>query len=181
MLSVAFLAVVAYLLASGLVRRTAPAFEPTPVGRRPAADTLPVDVTVTLDARDPVRWRFLDLETGSVLDPPDTAGWDLAARRFHIIAADGIADLGTTATDAVPEAPLAAYRPNDTGGDSVNPAIARWYDYDFLSHLLEPKANTYAVRTREGGHAVFTIVGYYCPKLSAGCITVNYRFTASGR
>ena len=178
-LGAAFVLVIAFLLASALARRTAPAFEPTQVGRRTAADTLPDTVTVTLDVRDPVRWRFLDLETGSVLDAPDTAGWDLAARRFHIIAAVGIADLGVTPLDAVTDPPAAGYVANHTGGDSANPAVARWYQYDFLSHLLEPKPNAYAIRTQEGAHAIFRIVGYYCPELSAGCLTVRYRLLRS--
>jgi hypothetical protein len=175
-----FLVVIAYLLTSALTRRTAPAFAPTPVGRRPAADTLPVIVTVTLDARDPVQWRFLDFETGSVLDPPDTAGWDLAARRFHLIAAEGIANLGSTPIESVTDAPAAGYRPNDVQGDSVNPAVARWYVYDFLSHLLEPKPDMYAIRTQEDRYAIFTIVSYYCPALSAGCLTIRYRFPSNG-
>lgn len=174
-LGAAFVVAIAFLLTSALARRTAPAFEPTPVGRRTAADTLPDTVTVTLDARDPVRWRFLDLETGSVLDAPDTAGWDLAARRFHIIAAVGIADLGVTPLGSVTNPPTTGYLSNRPVGDSANPALARWYEYDFLSHLLKPKPNAYAIRTWEGGYAIFEIVGYYCPELSAGCLTVRYR------
>ena len=169
-----FLLLLGYLLASSLTRRRSAVFAPreavTPraVGQGP--DTL------TIDARDTERWRFVDLERGRTLAPPDTAGWDLAIRRFHVIASGAIADAGAIAFDSLARPPESGYMTNSTGSDSINPGIRRWYSYGMLSHLLVPKGHLYVVRTRRGRFAKLELLSYYCPGLEAGCLTFRYAF-----
>ncbi len=161
-----FLVLLVYLVTSSLTRRTQPTFEPTPPGAT-GRDTL------TVDATDERTWRFVDLDRGAVVLPPDTAGWDLAVRRFRILAAGSAADVGATPFDALATAPDSGYI---TGADrdSSNAALRRWYAYSMLSHLLEPNGHLYVVRTREGRRAKLEFLSYYCPGLRAGCLTFRY-------
>lgn len=176
-----FLAVITYLVVASLSRREALVFPPTPPDPRSVPpDTLVMD-TITLDARDPSRWVFFDFDRQSTVMPPDTAGWDLGVRRFYVIAAGGIADLGKRGFDAVLEAPDTGYVANTTRGDTLNPAIRRWYRYSITTHLLEPNGHVYAVRTRGGRHAKIEILSYYCPGLQAGCLTFRYAYHPAGR
>ncbi|HEV8358326.1 MAG TPA: HmuY family protein [Gemmatimonadales bacterium] len=169
-----FLGLLGYLLASSLTRHESAAFAPreavTPRAGGRGPDTL------TIDARDPERWRFVDLERGRTLAPPDTAGWDIAIRRFHVIASGAIADAGAVAFDSLARPPESGYMTNTTGSDSINPGIRRWYSYGMLSHLLVPKGHLYVVRTSEGRFAKLELISYYCPGLEAGCLTFRYRF-----
>lgn len=176
-----FLAAVAYLVAASLARREQPTYPPSAVQPRPWPPNAAIVDTLTVDARDASRWRFVDLERRSVVLPPDTQGWDLAFRRFHVMAAAGVADLGGTPLDSVRGPPRGGYLPNDTVGDTVNLALRRWYRYGFTSHLLEPKRRTYAVRTSDSATAVLEILSYYCPGLTAGCPTIRYRVPVEGR
>jgi hypothetical protein len=175
-----FLVLIGLIVIPPLTRRHVPTFEPTPpgaVGRIGSA--WPTD-TVTVDASDAASWRFVSLTRGEVLTPPDTAGWDLAARRFHIIAAEAVADLGAVAFEAVDRAPDAGYVRNGVGSDTTNAAIRRWYDYSMLTHLLKPKRHVYVVRTRDGGYAKFQILSYYCTGLKPGCLTMQYTYPLAG-
>ena len=169
-----FLAAIAYLVASSLVKPDVASFAPTPPSRaRPAGDGVRDD-TVTLDASDSRAWRFFDFARGSILTPPDTAGWDLAVRRYHIIAHDAIADLGATTFSGVHRAPARGFTPNTTGRDTTNAAIAHWYRYGILTHRLEPSGHVYVVRTRAGGYAKMQILSYYCSGAVPGCVTFRY-------
>jgi hypothetical protein len=171
-----FLIVVAYLVTASLARRSLPTFMPSPIAPRAlGTDTVRSD-TFTVDARDPAVWQFYDFDRRSVVFSPDTAGWDLAFRRIHIIAGDAIADLGIPSFDSVEKAPADGYVTNRLASDTINLAISKWYDYSFLSHLLEPKERTYVVKTREGRFAKFVILSYYCTGFSAGCFTVRYAY-----
>jgi hypothetical protein len=170
----AFLALLAYVLVASLSRREVPTFLPREVlPLRAVADG---PDTLTVDARDSREWRLVDLDRGRVLPPPDTAGWDLGIRRFHIIVSRGITDLGTTDFDRLARAPQSGYIANTAGPDPVNPAVRRWYSYSMLSHLLVPKGRVYVMQTSEGRHAKLQVLSYYCPGLQAGCLTFRYRF-----
>ena len=168
-----FVAVLGYLLASSLTRREVPTFSrresvSRTAGRGPE--------TLTVDASEPAPWRFVDLDQGRVVAPPDTAMWDLAIRRFHLIAADAIADAGPVRFEELAEPPAAGYMGNTFGTDSSNVAIRRWYSYSMLSHLLVPKEQVFVVRTRGGRFAKLELLSYYCPGLLAGCVTFRYAF-----
>lgn len=173
---VLFVFAVAYLVGASFVRRTVPTFALTPAQPQLRTNGTARSDTVTVDARDPHRWRFFDFDRGSVIVPPDTVGWDLGFRRFHVIASAGILDMGKLPFDSLLRAPVDGYAANSLGTDTLNPAIKRWYAYDFLSHLLESREHTYVVRTLEGRYAKITILSYYCPGLTAGCVTLRYLY-----
>jgi hypothetical protein len=169
-----FVVLLGLLVASSVARPHAVAFPPrevvAPRDRGSGPDTL------TVDASNSSQWRFVDLDRGWVKSPPDTAGWDLAIRRFHVIAAEAIADAGVESFAGLARPPVSGYAANTLGSDTTNSAIRRWYSYRMLSHLLVPKGHIYVVKTREGRFAKVELISYYCPGLLAGCLTFRYQF-----
>ncbi|MFN2567313.1 MAG: HmuY family protein [Gemmatimonadaceae bacterium] len=152
-----FVVAMGYLVASSLTRRAAPTFAPTLEAR---GDTLTVDAT----AAD--RWRYVSLTRGRVLSPPDTAGWEIAVRRYNLIANGDVVDLGPAAFDTVRDVAVAS--------EANSSAISRWYRYSLLTHLLEPNDHVYVVRAGGGPLYKLQILSYYCPGLTAGCMTIRY-------
>lgn len=132
--------------------------------------------TLTVDASGSGPWRFVDLDGGRVVAPPDTSTWDLAIRRFRLIASDAIADVGPILFDNLAQPPDSGYMGNKFGSDTSNAAIGRWYSYSMMSHLLVPRGHLYVVRTRGGRFAKLEILSYYCTGLQAGCVTFRYAF-----
>lgn len=171
-----FFAALVYLVASSLSGRSAPEFDPTPPGggRARLAGAASAADTITIDARDSRTWHFISLTAHAVLVPPDTAAWDLAVRRHRIIGSGLIADLGAAVFESVTHAPRTGYVANKAGRDTTNAAIARWYRYSMLSHLLEPNGHLYAVRTSDGADFKVQVLSYYCTGLEAGCLTVRF-------
>jgi len=172
----AFLAVIAYLVAAGLVRPTVAEFVPTPPGVRPL--DRPGPDTVTVDARSETQWQFFSVARG-VLTAGDTAAWDLAFRRFHVISRGLAADAGP----AKPSAPAGAgtldlpakrFAPTVFARDTVNPVLARWYRYSVLTHLLRPNGHVYLIETRSGQRVALEFLSYYCPGAKPGCVTFRW-------
>lgn len=114
--------------------------------------------TVTLDVRDGDQWRYIDFDRGLLLVPPDSAGWDLAARRFQLRVPPAEA---VVSPSALPETDAEATLP-------------RWYHYDFLAHLLRPSGEQYRLHTDQGRDVDAEVLGYYCPGPTAGCLTLRY-------
>ena len=85
-----FLVVIVYLVAASFLRKAIPMFDPTVGTPFPRADILVVD-TITIDASDGDVWRFFDFALGSTMEVPDTAGWDLAFRRFQVVPSAAVA------------------------------------------------------------------------------------------
>ncbi|NIP78149.1 MAG: hypothetical protein GWM90_02655, partial [Gemmatimonadetes bacterium] len=143
-------------------------------------------VRLTLDAGHPDRWVYFDFSRGATVEEPRPGGWDLAFRRFHVttnggpgFAGRGAAiDLGDVPLDAVGVLPDSGWTVAD--GDSVNAALARWYDYGFVSHLLTPRARTYGIRTADGRFAAIRFLSYYCPGPTPGCVTFEYVYRGDG-
>jgi hypothetical protein len=166
---------------------------PTDVGDRRVGPVL-----YTLEARAAEQWTFFDFSRGSVVEVPHQFGvdWDLAFQRHKILANGGatnpkgrgaILNLGEVAFDEVIEAPSEGYI-DDTIA-SINPeaistenlAIKAWYHYNFLTHVLRPKPNVYAVRMADGKYAKLRIVSYYCDGGQAsGCFTIEYVYQGDG-
>ena len=169
-----FVVVIGYLLVMSLTPRSAVVYEPSEVEPANTRVTSLVYDTVTIDALDPTAWNFFDFDRRSPVAVPDTSGWDLAIRRFMVIAADAAVDLGKVAFDEVIDAPLSDYVATAFERDTVNAALERWYRYSLLSHLLEPNGHVYVVRTREGRYAKLEFLSYYCPGVVAGCVTFRY-------
>lgn len=170
------------LVAFSLRTPTVQEYAPTPIHPRNVGTRLVGPDTVTVDARNPDRWIFFDFSRASVVEDPGPTGWDLAFRRFHVIAnggggfagEGGIRDLGPVPFDSVETLPAGGYVPTEAGSDSTHPAIARWYDYGWTSHLLTPRPGVFAVRTADGRHAKLELLGYYCPEARPGCPTFRY-------
>ena len=175
-----FVIVIGFVVVSSMMPREALVFEPTPIGPTPAAIQTLLHDTVTIDSQEQTTWRFFDFDRASIVLPPDTAGWDLAIRRFAVIAADAVADMGPAVFDEVTEAPAAGFVVTSFGRDTVNAAIDRWYSYSMVSHLLEPNGHVYVVRTRESRFAKLEFLSYYCPGVVAGCLTFRYVFQPDG-
>jgi hypothetical protein len=168
-----FVAGLGYMVAASLARRAAPVFVPTSAAHAHSSEWARVGDTLTLDATDGARWRFASLTLGHPLDGADTAHWEVAARRYRITVAGAVADLGVVPFErahAGPSARFVASRPGETG----NEAIGHWYRYSLVTHLLEPDGRVYALRTGGGRQWKLQILGYYCPGLTAGCLTLRY-------
>lgn len=177
---VVFLAALVYLVGSSLVPRDAVEFALVPIVPRAAPPAGLVEDTVTIDARDQNAWRFFDFETGAPIEVPDTAGWDLAFRRFNVMVSGEARDLGDVTFTDVGEAPVLGYSATVFGRDTTNDGLSRWYAYNLLSHLLEPDGHVYVIRTRGGRYAKVEFLGYYCQGMSPGCVTLRYRYQGDG-
>lgn len=177
------------MIASSLTEREVAEYAPTPPdpgprdaerGAREGAVAGPALYTV--DASGAEGWTFFDFSRGSVVERPAPGEWDLAFQRFRIIAngGDGFAgragalDLGERPLADVRSVPDSGYVPTVVRSDSTNEALSDWYDYRMMSHLLEPKDRSYAVRTADGRYAVLRFLGYYCPGARPGCVTFEY-------
>jgi hypothetical protein len=190
-----FLVTIGYAVAASFARPSVTIFEPSPI-KTPVANgdpgvggpithdavtgSEPTTAVITIDATDDVTWRYLDLDRGTVVIPPDTAGWDVGFRRHTIIVAAGAVDAGEVPWDSVTRAPAGAYPVASRGADAGHPAMRRWYRYRMLTHVLEPKHNVYVIRTAAGEYAKLQILSYYCPGPRAGCPTVRYTLPIAG-
>lgn len=161
---VLFMLVLGYIVGASLVRRDTATF--TERSPQPGGLTLGSADTVTVDTGDPEQWRYVDLDQGRLLAPPDTSAWDLALRRYQIRVRGAMARLEDRSLDNNSAEVLLE--------DHGQLAIGKWYRYSMLSHLLEPKGGGYFIRTDEDRVAKLEILSYYCPGLTAGCLTFSY-------
>jgi hypothetical protein len=186
---IGLLMIVAVIFVLSSLRRSTPLtfypvsdFDPREVGDRLVGPSV-----ITVDGRGDELMLF-DFSTGSVAEFPDPLGWDLAFRRFTILAnggpdfsgQGGILDLGIASLDSLRTVPTNGYAPNTPGREVSNAATAEWYEYSWTSHVLTPKPNIFAVRTADGRYAMFQILSYYCPAAQAGCTTIRYRYQGAG-
>ena len=170
------------LVALTLQAPAVPTYAPTPPAPRDVGPRLVGPILFTVDATAPDVWRYFSFRLGSVVDTPGARDWDLAFRRYSIIAGDGVGilDLGETRLDAVQRVPEEGYVGNEGRAEPRNPAIASWYRYGFFSHVLTPKPHVWAVRTADGRYAKLEMVGYYCPGARPGCPTFRYVYQGDG-
>lgn len=175
-------------VATSLRQPAVDAFQVTPPAPREVGGALVGPIRYTVDASSEAAWRYFDFSRGSLVTPTGPLDWDLAFRRFHIIANGGagfgghggIANLGNVAFDSVTVAPASGYSASTAGRDSTNAAVARWYNYSWSSHLLKPKPAVWVVRTADGRYARVRIVSYYCTGARPGCVTFEYVYQGSG-
>jgi hypothetical protein len=171
-----------------LQRPSPPMYAPSPVVSDSAREARVGPVVRTVDATASDAWTHFSFQAGAVVRDPGPTDWDLAFRRFQIIANGGqgffgeagIRDLGEVPFHEVGTVPVEGYVPTVARGDSVNAAIREWYDYSFLSHLLTPRPRVYAVRTADGRFAKLELLGYYCPGAQPGCVTFRYVYAGDG-
>jgi hypothetical protein len=165
-----FVAATAYLIASSLTRRSVLTYAPTPApldqdsgSRAPGA----ID-TLTIDATNADRWTYVSLTRRAVLAFGDTAGWELAVRRYQVRSSGLVSDVGVTGLDQVARTP-------DNGRNATAPSdLGHWYRYSWLTHLLEPSGHVYEIHSSGGRTFALQIISYYCPGPTAGCLTVRY-------
>ena len=171
---------------TSLKRPEVPTFTPT-VAAAAEVGTEQDARTMTVDASDSEVWRFFDFSRGSVVEAPGEEEWDIAFRRFQIIANGGrgmegqagatsLEDMTFESVSSVPETGYVMAERND----SVNAVLEDWYNYSFTSHLLEPKPIVYAIRTADGRYAKLEILGYYCVGVLPGCTTFRYVYQGGG-
>lgn len=170
------------LVALTLQAPAVPTHAPTPPAPREVGGRLVGPIVYTVDATAPDVWRYFSFRLGSVIEDPGARGWDLAFRRYSIVAGEGagILDLGETRLDDVHTVPAGGYVANEGRAEPRNPAIAAWYRYGFFSHVLTPKPHVWAVRTAGGRYAKLEILGYYCPGARPGCPTFRYVYQGDG-
>jgi hypothetical protein len=172
----AFLVAIIYLVSASLTRRTAPEYSPSPLSRVRAANWERVGDTLTIDATDGDRWRFVSLSRGVVLPDEDSAVAEIAVQRYRVITPLGgaIADLGPVTFEQARDTASAKFVGTEPGAPPENAAIKHWYRYNLLTHLLEPNGHVFAIRDRAGTIWKLAVLSYYCPHLEAGCLTVRY-------
>jgi len=181
-LGVAFLLVVAALLIGSFSKPELPPYRLSLARPAGVGDSLIGPATYTIEASATNNWRTFDFARNAMVEPSGGAvegQWDIAFRRFHLIAAPGagILDLGPVPFDAVRELPAAGYRGNTvTGEDTTNPGVGKLYEYGMLTHLLTSKHHVYGVRTASGHYAKLELLAYYCADAGTACITFRYTY-----
>jgi hypothetical protein len=184
----ALVGVSAVLVALTLRQPAVPTYAPTPPEARDAGRALVGPRVYTVDATDAEAWRYFSFRLGTVVDGAAVADWDLAFRRYQILAnggpkyagRGGIVDLGAVAFEEVHAVPEGGYVLNESNPDPRNPAIAYWYRYGFFSHVLSPKPHVWAVRTADGRYAKIELLSYYCARAEPGCLTFRYVYQGDG-
>jgi hypothetical protein len=166
-----FLAGLVWLVAASLTRREAAVFAVSAPARARAPTWREHGDTLTLDATDGEQWRYASLTEGRALS--DSAGWEIAVRRHNVTVAGALADLGAAEFESA-RAPAATAFVSSVAREGANGAIKRWYSYSLVTHLLTTQRHVYALRTRDGRLWKLQVLGYYCPGLSAGCLTIRY-------
>lgn len=186
---VGVLALVAVLfVVASLGRRSVPTFLATPPASVDVGASKLGPDTVTVDATGEEGWRFFDFSSGSVVESPGPIEWDLAFLRHRIVANGGtgfagdggVLELSGAEYESVSDVPESGYVGSPQPGDTTNAAIERWYNYNWTSHILEPRPTVWAVRTADGRYAKLRILGYYCPGPLAGCLTFEFVYQGGG-
>ncbi|MDH5678118.1 MAG: HmuY family protein [Nitrospinota bacterium] len=148
-------------------------------------------ITYVLDATDRNKWVHFSFQSLKQFTADkvavDSDEWDIVFRRAKILTNGGAtgktgkAEVAITMPetfDAVKSPPEKGYFKDTTTenlAENKNPALDKWYSYDFLSHELRPQGVVYVMKTARGDFVKFQLLSYYCSKLS-GCFTIKYAF-----
>ena len=148
---------------------------------------------VMINASSENDWVYFDFSRGGVvkIQDPTSLEWDLAFRRSKVISNGGatnkfgkagLVDLGNSAGfNQITEAPLNNYiQDSATRTETENSILLKWYRYNYLTHKLTPKPNTYAVKTADERFAKIKFLNFYCANKETGCIQMQYVYQASG-
>jgi hypothetical protein len=174
---------------------SASTYHPTPLNLQEVGDRLVGPQIYTVDARSRDIWMYFDFSRNSVVSVqhPQTDDWDLAFQR-HIIRTNGgdTNPSGQAAVVRLDEPDFAAVTrvPEDATFmpdvrtkrrlSSLNPALEKWYNYDYMANVLIPKPVVYIVRTQDGKYAKMRILSYYCKGGISGCLTFEYVYQGDG-
>jgi hypothetical protein len=170
-----------------LLRPAPPGFAPTSGQALVVAGQLPDIAQYTIDARSRKDWVYFNFARGAAVSTSqDALDWDLALRRTDLLTNNGDTNSrgqgGAVDLDEVPldEAvvPGGGYLQDATHDERglENPALHKWYNYDWTSHIITSKNHTYALKTNTGEVVLLTFVSYYCDDGSPGCVTFRYRY-----
>jgi hypothetical protein len=160
---------VAPLLLAGCFQSIAPdvpdasPFEPTS-GKFATSRRADGSFTTIVDASSETAPTLGDFETGTAA--LETDPWDLAFQRFRISPASGV-------EIALVEAAFVDVAVAPASGWSTAP-VDDWYDYDSTTHVLTPRAVTYALRT-PASTLKLEIENYYDDAGNAGFFTLHWR------
>ena len=191
-MGVLFAALILGLVATSLVRPDVTTFVPTPprpfdVGERSVGPIL-----YTVDARSANDWVYFDFSRGAVVDVSDrhSLDWDIAFKRHRMITNGGttnesgrgrVLTLVRVDSDVPIDLPGEGWVADEGPSDEPrNRALEGWYEYSWLSHILEPAERDYAIRTADGKIAIVRFLSYYCPGARSGCITFRYWYRGDG-
>ena len=187
----ATLAVLVLLVAGWLLwialRPPPEGFAPTTGEAAGAAGQPPGAVQYTIDARSRDDWGYFSFSDGrAVATSQESLDWDLALRRTDNLTnggetnpqgLGGAVDLGEVPLEEA-SLPADGYLADATDDERglENPALNKWYSYNWTTHVITSKNHTYALRTATGEVALLTFVSYYCDDGSSGCITFRYLY-----
>jgi hypothetical protein len=167
------------------LRSPPPGFAPTagqPVAVAGQADGV---LQYTVDARSRREWVYFDFSSGAVVSTSrERTDWDLAFKRTDILTnggdtnpagAGGAVDLGEIPlSEAVPPADGYLADATDDENGVENPALHKWYSYNWTTHIVNSKGHAFAVRTATGEVVLLTFASYYCDDDSSGCVTFQW-------
>ncbi len=149
-------------------------------------------MVTTVNASSEKEYVYFDFSSGKPVRILDASSleWDLAFRRGKVISNGGassklgnagLIDLGVVEFDTVTEVPMDNYFVDVAAKtETENPVLLKWYNYNYFTHKLTAKKNSYAVRTANGKFAKFQFLTFYCDNKEAGCIKIRYVYQDSG-
>ncbi|MGV7220530.1 MAG: HmuY family protein [Nitrospinales bacterium] len=141
---------------------------------------------VLINASSDKDWAYFDFSRGKQVKIHDRSSleWDLAFRRGKILTNGGatnkfgkaaILEIGEVDFDTVAEVPTDKYVQDvSTRTETENPALLKWYKYNYFTHKLTAKKAIYSVRTADNKYAKVQFMGFYCANDEAGCIKMKY-------
>ena len=145
-----------------------------------------------INASSEKNWVYFDFSRGGVVEIHDKTSleWDLAFRRSKVISNGGatnkfgkagLINLGSPNFDQVVDVPVNNYTPDmSTKTETENPILLKWYSYNYLTHKLSAKANTYAMKTADSKYAKVKFLDFYCSNKETGCIKMQYVYQDNG-
>jgi len=169
-----------------LLRPTPAGFAPTSGEALVVAGQPPDTVQYTIDARSRREWVYFDFSSGTVVSTSrDSLDWGIAIKRTDILTnggdtnpagAGGAVDLGEIPlSKAVPPADGYLADATDDENGVENPALNKWYSYNWTTHIVNSKGHIFAVRTARGEVVLLNFASYYCDDGSSGCVTFRYK------
>ena len=173
-----------------MVKKPVVEVEPEPEPAKPT-NLLATQVT-TVNASSEKEYVYFDFSSGKPVNILDTSSleWDMAFRRGKVISNGGassklgkagLIDLGVVEFDEVTEVPMDNYIQDMAAKtETENPVLLKWYNYNYFTHKLTAKKNSYAVRTANGKFAKFQFMSFYCDNKEAGCIKIRYVYQDNG-
>ena len=162
-----------------------------PIKRSTPSNLLETKLTI-INASSEDSWVYFDFSRGEVVNIHDKTSleWDLAFRRSKVISNGGatnkfgkagLIDLGSLNFDQVVDVPFDNYIPDmATRTETENPILLKWYRYNYLTHKLSAKPNTYAVRTANSKYVKVKFLDFYCANKETGCIKMQYVYQNNG-